>query len=115
LEVLEVPLPALLLKKEMVEPTFTALSRQQLEELVFDVAKAAIKAALKEIPKQEPTEREPREPAFLTKKQAANKLSCSPSTIDNAARAGRLKRHYIGKGVRFKLEEVLALAKPVNE
>lgn len=100
----------------MVEQTFTALSRPQLEELMFDVAKAAVKAALKESlsQKDEPVNTGPGEAEFLTKKQAAQKLGCSTSTIDNAARAGKLTRHYIGKGVRFRLEEVLALAKPAK-
>ena len=99
----------------MVEPTFTALSRPQLEELMFDVAKAAVKAALKEnLPQQEPERPGPGEAQFLTKKQAAQKLGCSPSTIDNHARAGRLTRHYLGKKVVFKLEEVLALPKPAE-
>ena len=49
--------------------------------------------------------------AFLSKKQAARLLSCSPSTIDNHARAGRLTRHYVGgKSVRFDRQQVLSLA-----
>lgn len=49
--------------------------------------------------------------AFVSKKQAARLLSCSPSTIDNHARAGRLARHYVGgKSVRFDRQQVLSLA-----
>jgi excisionase family DNA binding protein len=45
----------------------------------------------------------------ITKKDAARLLSVCPSTIDNAARAGKLKRHYVGKSVRFERDQVLAL------
>lgn len=48
---------------------------------------------------------------YVSKREAARLLSCSQSTIDNYARAGRLKRHYIGKSVRFDRLEVLSLAK----
>ena len=51
---------------------------------------------------------------LITKQQAARLLACCTSTIDNHARAGRIKRHYIGKGerkiVRFERSQVLALA-----
>jgi excisionase family DNA binding protein len=49
---------------------------------------------------------------FVTKLEAARLISVCPSTIDNAARDGRLKRHYVGKSVRFEREQVLQLAKP---
>ena len=118
LEVMEVHLPAYLLKihSAMIETTFTAFNRQEFENLLFDVAKAAAKAALKEAQpvREESNSPDPGEPTFLTKRQAAQKLGCSTSTIDNAARAGKLTRHYLGKTVRFKLEEVLALAKPAK-
>lgn len=50
-------------------------------------------------------------PPYVTKKEAARLLSCSPSTIDNYARAGILTRHYVGKAVRFDRQQVLGLAK----
>lgn len=48
---------------------------------------------------------------YVSKRQAARLLDCSPSTVDNAARAGKLRRHYVGKSVRFLRSEVLGLAK----
>lgn len=118
MEEVEVSLPIALLKIDsaMIETTFTVLSKIELENLLFDTAKAAVKAALKEAQpaREEPPSPGPGEPTFLTKRQAARKLGCSTSTIDNAARAGKLTRHYLGKTVRFKLEEVLALAKPAE-
>lgn len=61
--------------------------------------------------KQKPLPPKENDIPFLTKKQAAKKLSCSTSTIDNYARAGKLTRHYLGRVVRFKEEEVLDLVK----
>lgn len=59
---------------------------------------------------------EPEPSEFLTKKEAATLLSCSPSTIDNYRRSGILKRHYIGSSVRFKRAELLSIVehKKVN-
>ena len=48
---------------------------------------------------------------YVSKREAARLISVCPSTIDNNARAGKLKRHYVGKAVRFDRLEVLALAK----
>lgn len=48
---------------------------------------------------------------YVTKREAARLISVCVSTIDNAARAGKIKRHYVGKSVRFLRSEVLALAK----
>ena len=48
---------------------------------------------------------------YVSKREAARLISVCPSTIDNAARAGKLKRFYVGKAVRFDRGEVLALAK----
>ncbi|MCB0565400.1 MAG: helix-turn-helix domain-containing protein [Phaeodactylibacter sp.] len=96
----------------MTEVVVTTLTRQDLEALVIDCMKVVIKnhqPAGEEAPSPGPGE-----PEFLTKRQAARKLGCSTSTIDNAARAGKLTRHYLGKTVRFRLEEVLALAKPAE-
>lgn len=51
---------------------------------------------------------------YVSKREAARLISVCPSTIDNAARANRLRRHYVGKSVRFLRSEVLALAKSRN-
>ena len=50
-------------------------------------------------------------PPYVSKREAARLISVCASTIDNAARAGRLKRHYVGKSVRFERSQVLELAK----
>lgn len=53
---------------------------------------------------------------FVNKKEAARLLSCSTGTVDNMARAGRLKRHYVGKkAVRFLRGDVLAIASGTPE
>lgn len=46
---------------------------------------------------------------FITKKEAANILRCSQSTIDNYRRNGKLKSHKIGKSVLFHREDVIAI------
>jgi len=92
----------------MTEVVVTTLTRQDFEALVIDCMKIVVKHHL---PRQEPAAQKPG-PAgegLLTKKQAAALLACSTSTVDNYARAGKLKRHYIGKSVRFKREDVLSL------
>ena len=96
----------------MNELLVTTLTRQDLEALVIDCVKVVMKNH--QPAGVEPPIPGPGEPEFLTKRQAAQKLGCSTSTIDNAARAGKLTRHYIGKTVRFRLEEVLALAQPAE-
>lgn len=83
-------------------------TRTDLQMMILD----CLATALKHHAPAAPTA--PAAPAtddLLTKAEAAALLSCSRSTIDNAARAGRLRRHYIGKSVRFTRGEVLALAK----
>lgn len=82
-------------------------------ETIFD---ARLKAALQHYapqPKPRQPDAEPGEAGqtYVSKRQAARLLDCSPSTVDNAARAGKLRRHYVGKSVRFLRSEVLGLAK----
>lgn len=50
-------------------------------------------------------------PPYVDKREAARLIGVCTSTIDNAARSGKLKRHYVGKAVRFERAQVLALAK----
>ena len=95
----------------MEKVIFTALTKQDLEALVID----CVQVCLKRHAAQTPTRRDdtPAEDgqAFVSKKQAARLLSCSPSTIDNHARSGKLTRHYVGgKSVRFDRQQVLSLA-----
>jgi hypothetical protein len=47
---------------------------------------------------------------YVSKKDAAKLLACSPGTIDNFARAGTLKRAYVGKSVKFLRAEVVQIA-----
>ena len=84
-------------------PEFRKLIQQELQD--FHKAQATqIQTRRDEAPAQAGE-------AFITKKQAAGLLSCSPSTIDNHARSGKLTRHYVGaKSVRFDRQQVLALA-----
>lgn len=51
---------------------------------------------------------------LLTKKEAAELLSCATSTIDNYRRSGIIKRHYIGSSVRFKRTELLDAVKKMS-
>lgn len=89
----------------------TTLSKAELQALIID----SLNNCLRHHAAQQPAKRDD-EPgqageAFINKKQAARLLSCSPSTIDNHARAGTLARHYVGKSVRFDRQQVLSLAK----
>lgn len=95
----------------MEKMVFTALTREELHALIID----SVNACLRHHAAQQPAQREdtpgPDGGAYVNKRQAARLLSCSPSTIDNHARAGSLTRHYVGKAVRFNRQEVLSLAK----
>lgn len=93
----------------MQTTVITSLSYEELRTLISE----ALRGELKQIalpPRQEEPPGQAGE-AFVSKKQAARLLSCSPSTIDNHARAGTLTRHYVGKAVRFDRQQVLGLAK----
>jgi len=95
----------------MEKVIFTALTKQDLEALVID----CVQVCLKRHAAQQPAKRDdvPGQAGanYVTKKEAARLISVCPSTIDNHARAEKLKRHYVGKSVRFDRLEVLALAK----
>ena len=47
---------------------------------------------------------------FVSKRQAAGLLGVCISTIGNLVRADQIKKHYVGKTLRFKRTEVLSLA-----
>jgi len=74
----------------------------QIESLLLD---------LKHAPQNHNTAPDAVAPPFVSKREAAQLIRVCTSTIDNAARAGKLKRHYVGKAVRFDRAQVLALAK----
>ena len=91
--------------------TLTQLTEEELTDLV----RAEVARQLEERPEANPAPGPAEDPnQLMNKKEAADLLSVSPSTIDNHARAGKLTRHYIGKSVRFRREEVLTLAKPTE-
>lgn len=81
---------------------------------LLDARLSAIESLLIEIKQHKgdtpTTPGQPQSP-YVTKRQAAALLACSPGTIDNHARAGILARHYVGQSVRFARAEVLALAR----
>jgi excisionase family DNA binding protein len=47
--------------------------------------------------------------SLLRKKQVADRLACSPRTVDRLAAAGKLTRVRILGGIRFRLSQVTAL------
>lgn len=49
-------------------------------------------------------------PELLTRKQVAEYLSISLTTVDVLARDGILKKHYITGSPRFKREEIMTVA-----
>ena len=79
-------------------------------ETIFD---ARLKIALEKYGPQ--THRQPdtipgqAAPTYVSKKEAARMLGCSQGTVDNFARAGKLRRSYLGKSVRFERAQVLGL------
>ena len=85
-----------------------SVSREELHTLLVDTVSSVFRRL--DTIESSKTEQPPSPDQYLSKKEAAELLSCSTSTIDNHARAGRLTRYYVGKIVRFRRDEVLALA-----
>jgi excisionase family DNA binding protein len=95
----------------MEQVVFTALSKQDLEALVIDCVQVCLKRHATHQPaKRDDTPGEAGQ-VYVSKREAAHLIGVCSSTIDNAARAQKIRRHYIGKSVRFLRSEVLALAK----
>ncbi len=95
----------------MKDMVLTTLTREDLHALIIDSVNACLRRHSAERPPRREVEPGEAGSAFVSKRQAAALLDCSTSTIGNYARAGKLKRHYIGgKSVRFDRNEVLALA-----
>ena len=88
-----------------------ALTEQEFEEMLDNRLELAFQrhAVKQPVKKDEPSGEGGAE--YVSKKEAARLISVCTSTIDNAARAGKLRRHYVGKSVRFLRSEVLELAK----
>ena len=86
----------------------TTISTDQLKALITE---SVTKCLASQPPARDPVPDEAA-PTFVNKKEAARLISVCPSSIDNFARSGKLKRHYFGgKSVRFERSQVLALAK----
>lgn len=95
------------------ETVLTSLTVNELENLIIDSVKAGFKFYTPQPQPAPPTT--PDDPdRFISKKEAARLLSCSQSTIDNYRRNGALKSTKLGKAVRFKRGDVLAVAQPKN-
>lgn len=91
--------------KQNTAPQFVAtLTVEELKELIHSV----ISETLQSIPPADTTP-DPL-PEFLTRAQAAKFLGCAKASIDNWARAGILKKHFLGnRAPRFRRDEVRAV------
>ena len=95
-----------------MEKLIIQMTEAELKAIVTEASEKAVSLALNKTKPKEEGEAGKVEVLFFTKKQAARHLNCCTSTIDNAARAGKLTRHYLGNTVRFRIEEVKKLATP---
>ena len=86
----------------------TTYDREELENIVLDCLKAFHENKPQPAPQTPPDNPD----RLITKKEAAELLSCSQSTIDNYRRGGILEAVKLGKSVRFRLGDVLAIAQP---
>jgi len=95
----------------MDKMVLTTYDRAELENIVLDCLKAFHESK----PQPQPAPTPPDEPdRLINKKEAARLLGCSQSTIDNYRRAGVLEAVKLGKAVRFRRGDVLAVANPKN-
>lgn len=95
----------------MQQVTFTQLTVEDLRALFRE----ELERHQQQRAARQDNEPGPAAPTYVSKKEAARLLSCSPGTIDNMARAGRLARHYIGrKAVRFERQQVLEVLNQKN-
>ena len=71
------------------------------EEELYELLRTAVLTTLKEMEedKEQPDE-------WLTRKQAAAYYQISLASIDNYVRDGRIKKHRVGKSVRFLKSEL---------
>ena len=91
--------------KEML---FLTASNDEIHTLLVDTVNSVVRRNLNSL---NIAEKEPQDSPdkLLSKKEAAHLLNCSTSTIDNYAREGILTRFYIGRAVRFRRDNVLAI------
>ena len=85
----------------------TVLTPDELRQIIVESVKQCLQAGS---PIQDNVPGQAASP-FVTKREAAGVLRCSPGTVSNLARAGKLKRLYVGKSLRFSRSEVLNLAR----
>ena len=95
----------------MEKIVFTALTLQDLEALVIGCVQVCLKRHAAHYPGKRDDVPGQAAAAYVSKREAAKLISVCTSSIDNAARAGKLKRHYAGKKVLFERSAVLALVK----
>ncbi len=95
----------------MEKMVFTNLTREDFHAIIIDAVNACLKHHSAQPPRHPDTVPGQAAPPYVSKKEAGRLLGVCVSSVDNAARAGKLKRHYVGKSVRFDRSEVLALAK----
>lgn len=94
------------------EVVFISMPVNDLETLIID----CVNVCLRNGPKEPPPVTNDKDPdGLLTKQEAANLLSCSTSTIDNYARAGKLPRNYLGRNVKFRRSDVLSILSQKKE
>lgn len=82
------------------EIVLLSIPKDELETLIINSVNACLKFHL---PKQEEAAALPE---LLTRKQVAEYLSISLTTVDTLARDGILKKHFVGGSPRFKRNEV---------
>ena len=91
------------------ETVLTSLTVNELENLIIDSVNACLKVHTPQ-PQPAPPATPDDPERLISKKEAARLLGCSQSTIDNYRRVGRLKSVKLGKSVRFRRGDVLAVA-----
>ena len=95
------------------EVVLISMPKSDLETLIINSVNACLKVHIRNQPKEQLAPAI--EGQLLTKKEAANLLKVSTSTIDGYARAGILERVKIGTGnggVRFRQSDILAIVSP---
>ena len=87
------------------------ITAEELETIFDTRLRVALEKYAPQAPRHPDNEPGQAAPPYVSKREAARLLGLCTSSVDNAARRGELKRHYVGKAVRFDRAQVLALAK----
>lgn len=91
----------------MTQTTTYSITPEELSEIISNAIVKAVEGMISGGFLQQTNT----ESILIDKRQAARLISVCTSTIDNAARRGDLTRHYVGKSVKFKREDVLFLVR----